>query len=212
MSIVLSRIQLNPFSRRAMLLAADPTVLHRSLYSLFDKGESGRILFRVDTDTGGPTVLLQSGVRPFWDRLELSHADLRSAPQSKEVDVAPALGTELAFRLTARPSRAVSGGAGSGRGKRTDLRTDEERIDWLKRKGEASGFKVTSCGLTILALAAIKSPIPFDKNSGYFCAVRFDGELVVTDPGKLRDAVENGIGTQKAFGFGLLSLGGVGSQ
>jgi len=37
-------------------------------------------------------------------------------------------------------------------------------------------------------------------------AVRFDGVLVVTDPHKLREAVANGIGQQKAFGFGLLSL------
>ena len=36
--------------------------------------------------------------------------------------------------------------------------------------------------------------------------VRFDGELTVTDPGELRDAVAAGIGPAKAFGFGLLSL------
>lgn len=37
-------------------------------------------------------------------------------------------------------------------------------------------------------------------------AVRFDGVLIVTDAEKLRIAVCNGIGTQKAFGFGLLSI------
>ncbi|GFO83041.1 MAG: hypothetical protein A49_26680 [Methyloceanibacter sp.] len=37
-------------------------------------------------------------------------------------------------------------------------------------------------------------------------AVRFDGVLLVTDPSKLCEAVRLGIGAQKAFGFGLLSL------
>lgn len=41
---------------------------------------------------------------------------------------------------------------------------------------------------------------------GWLTAVQFDGVLVVTDPDKLREAVRNGIGPQKAFGFGLLSL------
>ena len=33
-----------------------------------------------------------------------------------------------------------------------------------------------------------------------------DGELIVTDAEKLRETVANGIGPQKAYGFGLLSL------
>jgi CRISPR system Cascade subunit CasE len=46
----------------------------------------------------------------------------------------------------------------------------------------------------------------FRESGGAFTAVRFDGELGVTDAALLREAVANGIGTQKAFGFGLLSL------
>lgn len=36
--------------------------------------------------------------------------------------------------------------------------------------------------------------------------VRFDGLLCVTDPETLVEAVRQGIGPAKAFGFGLLSL------
>jgi hypothetical protein len=39
-----------------------------------------------------------------------------------------------------------------------------------------------------------------------FNAGLFDGVLVCTDPDRLRDAVIEGLGNAKAFGFGLLSL------
>jgi CRISPR system Cascade subunit CasE len=37
-------------------------------------------------------------------------------------------------------------------------------------------------------------------------SVQFDGILRVSDPDKLHAAIENGIGSGKGFGFGLLSL------
>jgi len=40
----------------------------------------------------------------------------------------------------------------------------------------------------------------------FHLAVQFDGRLRVTDPGALKEAVRSGIGSAKAYGFGLLSL------
>jgi len=37
--------------------------------------------------------------------------------------------------------------------------------------------------------------------------VQYDGLLEVLDPARLNEAVANGIGSGKGFGFGLLSLG-----
>jgi hypothetical protein len=37
-------------------------------------------------------------------------------------------------------------------------------------------------------------------------AVRFDGQLQVTDPVTFSDTLERGIGSGKGLGFGLLSL------
>ena len=206
MSLFLSRLQLNGLSRRAMAFVADPTFLHHSLYDLFKRESSGRILFRVDSNDAGPTVLIQSAIPPNWSELELNHADLLSVPASKEVEIAPNNGSALGFRLMARPMRVESTGKGNPRGPRRDLRKDDERLDWLHRKGESNGFRVRSCSLTIFSFGSIKSSVGFQAPGGSFTAVRFDGELVVTDAVKLREAVASGIGTQKAYGFGLLSL------
>jgi CRISPR system Cascade subunit CasE len=206
-SLVLSRIQLNPLSGRALALAASPIELHHELYGLFDKASSGRILFRVDADAYGPTILLQSSSVPDWSKLRLSVHDVRSLPESKPLDVMLAEGTELSFRLLARPTKVIPTGKGNPRGPRRDLRTDEERLGWIHRKAEASGFRVTLCGISNFSFASIKSNVAPRAKGGTFSAVRFDGELVVVDTELLTHAVANGIGTQKAFGFGLISLG-----
>ena len=39
-----------------------------------------------------------------------------------------------------------------------------------------------------------------------FASVLFDGELVVTDAELFRTALASGVGTSKAYGFGLLSI------
>jgi CRISPR system Cascade subunit CasE len=207
MRLCLSRIQVNPFSRRAVALAADPGALHATLYGLFDEGMSGRLLFRVDPDTEGLSILVQSETPPHWDRLGLCRQDLRSEPESKELVITPNLGAEFSFRLLARPVRRQSTGKGCKAGPRHDLRDDQERLDWLGRKGLAGGFRITTCGLTLLTFAAVKSERPMRAKGGSFTAVRFDGEIVVTDPNSFEETLTNGIGTQKAFGFGLLSIG-----
>jgi CRISPR system Cascade subunit CasE len=42
---------------------------------------------------------------------------------------------------------------------------------------------------------------------GRFYAVRFEGLLEVTDPGLFLEMLQDGVGSAKGFGFGLLSLG-----
>lgn len=39
-----------------------------------------------------------------------------------------------------------------------------------------------------------------------FHAVRFEGYLQVTDGDRFREILKNGLGSAKAYGFGLLSL------
>jgi len=206
MSLWLSRIALNPMSGRAIRLAGDLEQLHATLYALFSNAERGRVLFRIDNPNGFPVVIIQSASEPHWNDLKLEPTDLIAVPESKPFDFSPLTGAEYAFRLLARPTHRLATGKENPNGKRRDLRTDEERLNWLRRKSESSGFKVLSCGLTILNLPAIKSGRQFRQPGGSFSAVQFDGILTVTDPDKLREAVANGIGTQKAYGFGLLSL------
>lgn len=207
MSLCLGRLAFSPYSPRAMRLAGSPDDIHALIVRVFDGPTEGRVLFRVDATERGPDLLIQAPCEPDWTRLDFDDRDLREAPASKPlaIDVEP--GTPLSFRLLARPVRRASKGNGKASGSRNDLRTDEERLAWLHRKAEAGGFRVISCGLSLMTYGSIHSELPLRRKGGSFTAVRFDGELVVTDVEAIRKTVSQGIGTQKAFGFGLLSLG-----
>lgn len=75
----------------------------------------------------------------------------------------------------------------------------EDHLAWLERQGSRRGFS-----LTVVQAEAQG----FSRSShGFSChGVRFDGVLVVTEPKAFVESVVRGIGSAKAFGYGLLSL------
>ena len=73
----------------------------------------------------------------------------------------------------------------------------------LKRKGEQHGFALVSAP----AIDSCEPTLFFRKaQPGRHFAFRFRGVLQVTDPERFREAFRRGIGSAKAFGFGMLLL------
>lgn len=219
MTRYLSRLLLNPFFAPALRFASEPYEIHRSLLATLrcsslrekvaDQPKTSELLFRVDASDEGPVILLQTATHPDWDRLKLAPRALRCPPETKAYAPTFSDGDLLAFRLFAKPTYRKSGDFGQREdgkrkaGPRLMCRDDEQRIEWLRRKGGLHGFIIASVGLTLFPVKVIK---PQEGQKEDFTAVRYDGELIVKDAPLFRDAVENGIGTQKAFGFGLLSV------
>lgn len=102
-------------------------------------------------------------------------------------------------------------------------RTREKKLfEWLQRKGEGSeAEKIVPAGFRIVSVD-INDRVPnlassfngktqfkkekSDKNSVVLDAVTFQGVLEVTDAYAFRNALANGIGPGKAYGFGLMSV------
>ena len=223
----LSRLTLNPRTRRVQRELANPYELHRTLMSAFPENlpEGERVLFRVDVDdrTGVPTVLLQSHGQPDWAWLGDPRASgyLLRAPESKPFDLAFTPGQTLAFYLRANPTVKHSE-PGQRQGRRDPLYKEEDQIAWLERKAEAGGFRLVRVAVLKegntygrqpvkenseeVAEAAEDAEKGLKKRRLTLYAVRFEGLLQVTDPAKLWKTVQQGIGPGKGLGFGLLSL------
>ena len=143
----LSRLTLNPRTRRVQRELANPYELHRTLMSAFpeDLPEGERVLFRVDVDdhTGVPTVLLQSHGQPDWAWLGDPRANgyLLRAPESKPFALTFTPGQTLAFYLRANPTVKHSA-PGQRQGRRDPLYQEEDQIAWLERKAAAGGFRL----------------------------------------------------------------------
>jgi CRISPR system Cascade subunit CasE len=218
----LSKLTLNPRSREARRDLAAPYDLHRTLLRGFPdaaQGGPGRVLWRVDIDrrTDDLTVLVQSEKQPDWAPLEALDSYLLQPVESKQVELTLSPGHRLAFRLRANPTVKRDD-------KRLGLLREEEQLAWLDRKASGGGFRLLGVRVTpegmvksnrrvgqvakpVTATSTGQATCPTGEGATMtFLAVRFDGVLEVTDPEAFLKTVENGIGSAKAFGFGLLSL------
>jgi len=196
----LSRLTLPLADRRTQGLLANPYELHRALMKALPT-PAGRMLFRVEPPArhaSAATVLVQSEDDPDWNEADLP----RAAVEKKTLDPHLSQGTQLRFRLRANPTarRKIDGAA---EGKRVGLTTEEDQRAWLARKGDQGGFRPD--GVIVIDEGQVKAAKP----SGHtltFRSVRFEGVLVITDPDRFTEALQAGIGSAKAFGFGLLSV------
>lgn len=211
----LSRLILNPRSRRVQKEIADRYQLHRSIMSAFPDdldADEERVLFRLDQDprSGDLTLLLQSWNLPDWSWLAEPNARGYLLPVSvpnpavKKFELDLAIGQTLAFRLRANPTARRRLPDGSK--KRVGLQREKEQIEWLERKAERSGFRVLSARTSQQEKAYGWVYRNGDKHRMMLFSVQFDGLLQVTDVDQVQEAVRSGIGSGKAFGFGLLSL------
>lgn len=226
----LSRLVLNPSDRQVRQDLADCQDLHRTLLRAFPDGaaEEGAgararcgLLFRTEQDprTGEVSVLAQSKIAPVWERLPAGYARSWACKEIAAVVASVAAGTHLRFRVRANPTRKIdtrSGPNGERRnGKRIELRGEDAQIAWLARKGSEGGFRLVSVHAhpEVMRVQAA----PESKMTGWrrqdgrtnrltFGSVLFEGELEVTDTVAFRQALEGGIGSGKAYGFGLLSI------
>ena len=127
-------------------------------------------------------------------------------------------GQPLAFRLRANPTKRIGKTNADLPGKRVALVREEEQIEWLARKGR--GGEADGTGGFELVMnegAPSVTVVPEGKKFGRktengikhemrHVAVLFEGVLRITDADAFRRTLVRGIGSAKAFGFGLLSI------
>jgi CRISPR system Cascade subunit CasE len=201
----LSQLVLNPRSRQVRRELAEPYEMHRTLLRAFQDasaGGPGRVLFRAEVSrtTGIPMLLVQSEYRPDWSCLTALRDYLSSEPpQARPVSPNFAVGRQLHFRLRANPTVKQDG-------KRMGLLREDDQIAWLRRKGEVGGFAVAGAIVVPEGFAHGRKIDANGTHSLSHLAVRFDGVLTVLNAGHFTQTLINGVGSAKAFGFGLLSV------
>lgn len=234
--LYLSRLALDPRRRAVQRLLADCHALHRAIMTAFPnlEGDDARVrlgvLHRLDVDSrvGSVVLLVQAGVAADWSGW--TDERLVGALEQKAIGSAYdrlVAGMDLRFRLRANPTRKIdtrSGPNGEKRnGQRVPVGGTDKQLQWLQRKGEQGGFAVRSAStgapndmprdvVTMpqgqsLGWPAGGGPSAAKRPKLTFEAVRFDGVLRVTDAARFRETLAHGIGSGKAFGFGLLSVG-----
>ena len=195
-----------PYRVAATLRIHDSYDWHQRVWQCFPgrDGEKRDFLTRIDQIGNGFRLLIVSPmepVRPQWCTPD-SWRGTKPIPDNYFNH------HRYRFQLCANPTKKIAveklGGGFTKNGHRVPLRTREELVAWIHRKGEQSGFQIEEKLLRTLR----QGTEYFQKKQlrGLHNAVEFKGILKVMDKQKFRESFEKGIGSAKAFGFGLLSL------
>ena len=172
-------------------------------------------LFRVDPQTGkNPAIVVQSALRPDWDYAFHNALHFLAAPPSvREYHPSFSVGDRLRFRLKANAIKRArqqslhpSGAAMDPKwiGKRVPV-PRQSIADWLNRRAEGAGFALVTLDRTEAGYVYLNKTAEPDGGLR-LRSVLFEGVLSVTEPAALAKKIESGIGSGKAFGFGLLSV------
>ena len=190
--------------------ARNPYDFHRQLWRLFpgetketrrnDEEARQGFLFRVeDNPTGRPARFLVQSRRP-----PAAAADL-VIMGTREFHAKPDTGQRLAFLLTANPVKTIIDSQRDAKpGKasekcRVPLIREVDQREWLTRK-LAHAAEVEAASLQP------HTPLYFRKGNrgGKLATVTFNGVMKVSNPARLIELLEKGVGPAKGFGCGLL--------
>jgi len=154
---------------------------------------------------------------PAWKDVAMAYQGL----QSRQV---------FSFRLRANPTKRIgkdTANAGALKGKRVGHLREEEQIAWLIRKGQErekgrpGGFEILMNEVEdpngetrqVQRVNVRREGKQRGRKTGDLrshetthLAVRFEGLLRITDVNAFRETLARGIGSGKAYGFGLLSI------
>lgn len=193
-------------NRATLQALSSPSMFHGAVENAF-AGVRQRSLWRVDLLGGQHYLLILSAGKP-----DLSHAIAQFAPigaQWETKDYTPLLnrvrdGTRWRFHLCANPTYSVA--EKGRRGRVCAHSTTAHQREWLLRQSERHGFALDADAFDVTGSRWYQFGKGYGQNKINLLAVTYDGILTVTNAALLRDMLIQGIGREKAYGVGLMTL------
>ena len=170
----------------------DLRCLHTSVWSIVRNSRTQTRNFLFAFAEHGATIGIIIRSRHLPERLD-QHA--RQVPPAE-------LDGEFQFALRANPvARHIDQ---TGKNITQALLNDDELLAWLHKQGEKHGFLPQTASISLsrrCRRCTSAQGLPYTIND-----VVFRGILSVTSSARLQQALEQGIGRSKAFGYGMLLL------
>lgn len=206
----LSRVELDINKKKTQIALSARNKFHGAIENAVccEGEERLRNLWRIDKLNGKVYLLLLSKNKPNLFDFIKQYGVRSSIEEIKDYDTFLNRITAKSiwrFRLVANPTKAVK--KENGRGKRVAHVTPEHQKQWLIRQAENHGFQVLDENLMIMD----STWMMFNKRGERMVralAVTYEGILKVTDVEKFKSALVDGIGREKAYGMGLLTIMG----
>lgn len=209
----LSRIKLNTSLTKTMKGLASPSLFHGAIESSenCEKEERTRKLWRIDKLRGEDHLLILSESKIDFSSVskQFGYGEEFESKCYDNFLESISEGSRWRFRLRANPT-VQKYAPEKGRGKAIAHITIKHQEEWLKKQSEKYGFILSDEEWLVTESHWYNfKKNRADKSSIKLLAVTFDGILTVADIDKFRSALTEGIGREKAYGMGMLTIAGI---
>jgi CRISPR system Cascade subunit CasE len=209
----LSRIALDANRRETMKALVSPQLLHGAVEQSFD-GSRQRNLWRIDWLGDVCYLLVLSEGQPDLSRIagQFGYPQAEKPWETKNYDqVLERLqhNQSWQFRLRANPVRSIlqDKDADSGRGKVVAHVTQTQQKQWLLARADTHGFMLAEDAFDVVHTQWMKFHKGTEINREITIrTATFEGILIITDVERFKQTLLTGIGREKAYGCGLLTI------
>ena len=207
----LSRIELDVTRQDTMRALASPNYFHGAIESAASDGRE-RKLWRVDSLKGKSYLMILSGEEKNWTAIAEQFGVQDGAIEVRCYDVLLnriKKDSKWHFRLRANPTITKKGISGEKvRGKVLAHITEEYQKKWLMDRAVRNGFSLEEDEFLVTEQKWYSFYKGKEQKSYRIrlLAVTYEGVLTVTDVSLFKDALTKGIGREKAYGMGMLTI------
>jgi CRISPR system Cascade subunit CasE len=209
--LYLTRLTPDPAHPLARRERADAGAMHRRVMSLFPDRLSPQpratagALFRVDQDTTGIYVLIQSSLPPDPTKLPTGYGP------SITKNMAPLMarcqpGTRVTYRIIGNATARLGPRTTAGRPGQTVPLRGRDAHAWWQRHAATAGLDLDTIHTTVLAPGSTAGGDGEATRRTPHDRTQFDGTATITDATALITALSRGIGRAKSYGCGLLTV------
>lgn len=207
----LSRVLLDISRRKTQVAMVSPNKIHGAVEEAFTRKQE-RNLWRIDRLRGQAYLLIVSAERPDLSKIAEQFGYMNDCGESKEYGrllERIETGSKWHFRLTANPVHSIQGG--KKRGKVVAHTSEKHQLEWLEKQAAKRGFRILPDGAYIVESNwRVFSKRDLDQKVRILEVV-FEGNLCVENADVFRNTLINGIGREKAYGMGMITVVGIGA-
>ncbi|GFZ26131.1 type I-E CRISPR-associated protein Cas6/Cse3/CasE [Lactobacillus corticis] len=203
----LSRVKINDQNRRLLKDLNHAGAYHNWVEHCFpeeiEQQKRLRHLWRIDYLSGERYLLVLSENKPDLRQMEKYGVPgtAMTKDYSKFLDNLTT-GMPYQFRFTGNPVHRVAPADG-GRSKTYPHVTVAQQMEWLSDRSELNGFKLHEFNVVNRQKVMLRH---HNSRPVKLSCVSFEGMLEITDLNKFKAALINGIGREKSYGMGLLTV------
>lgn len=204
----ISRVEIDVKNRKKISelthLGAYHNWVERCFPEEFSSEQRKRKLWRIDQLRGKSYLLLVSKNKPDLEKLEM-YGVSGSGKYKRYDSFLSGLKKDqkMSFRLTANPVRAVK--REGERGKIYPHITAEKQLEFLEKRAKKLGFSLIENQYQI-----VQRDFPILRKKGgksiRLARAIYEGNLIIEDSNIFIETLTKGVGREKAYGFGLMTV------